>query len=110
MTKGKPPIGPEFTNFIAAARGPAEVEFHAARFSVESLILYDDGVRLDWLMKPMPDLSWLPSEQDEARRLAADIDAEPQASSSTTPSLSANTRARTTPSSESTHAHTCTMS
>ncbi len=72
MTKARPPVGPEFTDFIAAARGPAELDFHGARFSVEAVILYGDGVRLDWLMKPMPDLSWLPSDGDKARRLATD--------------------------------------
>jgi len=65
-------VSPEFTDFIAAARGPGDIEFHGAQFSVESVILYGDGVRLAWRMKPVPDLSWLPSDEGEARGLATD--------------------------------------
>ncbi len=40
MSKARAPVNPEFTDFIAAARGPGDLEFHGAQFSVESLILY----------------------------------------------------------------------
>ena len=72
MSKARAAVSPEFTDFIAAARGPGDLEFHGAQFSVESVILYGDGVRLAWRMKPMPDLSWLPSDEAEARGLATD--------------------------------------
>jgi hypothetical protein len=72
LSKAMPPASLEFTDFIAAARGPGDVQFHGSRFCVESVILYSDGIRLAWRMKPMPDLSWLPSDEGEVRRLASD--------------------------------------
>jgi len=57
---------PEMVDFVAGYPGPAEVPYHGGSVEVVAALVYRDGVRIDWRMRSMPDLAWLPIDAEEA--------------------------------------------
>jgi len=44
----------------------------AAELRILATLTYADGLRIDWRMRPMPDLSWVPIDEEEAMELLPD--------------------------------------
>lgn len=60
-----PDTGPQLTEFIRGFPGPAAAEYRGGAVRVIAALIYGDGVLIEWLVGPMPDLSWI-SDPDEA--------------------------------------------
>ena len=64
MTTSESGRAPALINFLAGYPGPAETEYGGGAVDVVAALIYKDGVRIDWRMRSMPDLSWLPSHHN----------------------------------------------
>jgi hypothetical protein len=51
-------------DFLDGYSGPAEVPYHGGDISIVAVLLYRDGIRVDWRVGTMPDLSWISSEEE----------------------------------------------
>jgi hypothetical protein len=56
---------PELVDFVAGYPGPPETQYHGGSVDVVAALIYKDGVRIDWRMRSMPDISWLPIDEEE---------------------------------------------
>jgi hypothetical protein len=73
MSRTKPRPAPDLVEFVAGYPGPAEMRYHGGSVEVVAALIYKDGVRIDWRMRSMPDLSWLLIDGDEVLpRMSAD--------------------------------------
>jgi hypothetical protein len=48
------------TDFVAGYGGPPGIEYRGGNVRVIAAIVYRDGVLIEWLTGPVPDLSWMP--------------------------------------------------
>jgi hypothetical protein len=51
---------PQLTEFLAGYGGPPAVEYRGGSVKVIAAIVYRDGVVIEWLVGPVPDLSSIP--------------------------------------------------
>jgi hypothetical protein len=56
---------PALIEFVAGYPGPPEARYHGGSVEVVAALLYKDGVRIDWRMRSVSDLSWLPIDKEE---------------------------------------------
>ncbi len=55
--------------FLVGYSGPKRPEsFHGGAIKVISVLVYVDSLTIEWLMRPVPDLSWLPTIKDSFDR------------------------------------------
>jgi hypothetical protein len=57
---------PELTEFLAGYAGPPATEYRGGAVKVIAALIYGDGVLIEWLVRPVPDLSWIPDQQPSA--------------------------------------------
>lgn len=57
---------PELIDFVAGYQGPVEAQFQGGSIKVVSVLLYSDGLRIEWRMNQEPDLSWLDTDETTA--------------------------------------------
>jgi hypothetical protein len=62
-SKFRPP--PELVEFVAGYPDPPKTQYHGGSVDVVAALIYKDGVRIDWRMRSMPDISWLPIDEEE---------------------------------------------
>jgi hypothetical protein len=59
------------SSFIAGYPGPrAPAPFHGGAVKLISVLLYENAVTIEWLLDPLPDLSWLYPAADTAQEAA----------------------------------------
>ena len=61
---------PKLTEFVAAFGGPPATEYRGGALKVIAAIIYSDGVLIEWLADPVPDLTWMPEQMPTAERTA----------------------------------------
>jgi len=57
MDSREPGGKPQLTEFLAGYGGPPAIEYRGGRVKVIAAIVYRDGVVIEWLVGPVPDLS-----------------------------------------------------
>jgi hypothetical protein len=50
---------PQLTDFVAGYGGPPAIGYRGGTVKVIAAIVYSDGVVIEWLVGPVPDLSWM---------------------------------------------------
>jgi hypothetical protein len=56
---------PQLKEFRAGYAGPPTIEYRGGRVTLVAAIVYADGVVIEWVVGPAPDLSWLPPDASE---------------------------------------------
>src|SRR5438477_2467379 len=51
---------PKLTEFVGGFGGPAAIEYRGGTVKVIAAIIYRDGLVMEWLVGPVPDLSSIP--------------------------------------------------
>jgi hypothetical protein len=64
MSGREPRAKPELTEFLAGCAGPPATEYRGGRVKVIAAFVYTDGVLIEWLLSPVPDLSWMPDPEE----------------------------------------------
>jgi hypothetical protein len=59
---------PKLSDFVAGHGGPAAIEYRGGAVKVIAAIVYGDGVVIEWMVGPLPDLSWMPNEEPSPER------------------------------------------
>jgi len=65
MSVAEPYRGPELIDFLEGYPGPADVPYLGGSISIVAALLYRDGIRLDWRIHAMPDLSRIDTEDED---------------------------------------------
>src|SRR5438445_1922429 len=56
---------PQLKEFRAGYPGPPTIEYRGGRVTLVAAIVYADGVVIEWVVGPVPDLSWMPPDSSE---------------------------------------------
>ncbi|HEY8841462.1 MAG TPA: hypothetical protein VIO80_12620 [Candidatus Dormibacteraeota bacterium] len=56
---------PQLIQFQAGYPGPPGIEYRGGRVTLVAAIVYADGVVIEWVVGPVPDLSWMPPDSSE---------------------------------------------
>jgi hypothetical protein len=56
---------PQLKEFRAGYAGPPTIEYRGGRVTLVAAIVYADGVVIEWVVGPVPDLSWMPPDSSE---------------------------------------------
>ncbi len=59
------PRKPRLTDFMGGYAGPPAIEYRGGKVKVIAAIVYTDGIAIEWLVMPVPDLSWMPEDSSE---------------------------------------------
>lgn len=57
---------PQLTEFLAGYDGPPAIEYRGGTVKVIAAIAYRDGVVIEWLVGPVPDLSWISDSEQSS--------------------------------------------
>ena len=71
MSGLEPRAKPELTEFLAGYAGPPALEYRGGRVKVIAAFVYTDGVLIEWLIGPVPDLSWMPDPVESSGETSA---------------------------------------
>jgi len=52
-------VRPALNGFMAGYPGPVENQFRGGSITVVAVLVYEDGIRIEWRMARRPDLSWM---------------------------------------------------
>ena len=70
MSPPAPRPKPRLTDFVGAFAGPASTEYRGGVVKIIAAFVYRDGVLIEWLVDPVPDLHWIPDEEGDPERTA----------------------------------------
>jgi hypothetical protein len=79
MSKRVPHEEPELIDFVSGYAGPAETKFKGGLISIVALLIYDDGICIEWRMRPETDLSWIADVSVDPQSLPEDLRRSPEA-------------------------------
>lgn len=56
------PRSPQLSEFVAGYGGPSPIAYRGGTVKVTAVLVYADGVAIEWFVAAVPDLSWMPDE------------------------------------------------
>ncbi len=69
---------PALIDFLGAYPGSSEGQFRGGSIGVVAALIYGDGIRIQWRMRPPPDLSWVEPATSRAQRLREELRQSPE--------------------------------
>jgi hypothetical protein len=70
---------PQLTEFLAGYGGPPAIDYRGGKVTVIAAIVYGDGVLIEWLVGPVPDLSWMPDSGEQSSSFFPQFQDQPEA-------------------------------
>jgi hypothetical protein len=70
MSGPAPRPKPRLTDFVGAFVGPVPTEYRGGVVKIIAAFAYSDGVLIEWLVDPVPDLTWMSDEVPNPDRTA----------------------------------------